>query len=434
VLAFTLAISITTGILFGLAPAMKSTRLEVAPELKGEYSRLPGTRIVWRKALVSAQVGLSLILLIGAGLFLRSLLNLETADPGFDQHNVLSLSTDPALTGHDQDRARAFYRSMTYKVSHVPGVLSVSLSRIGLMDNSTWGSGITVEGYQPKEEDDGPDRNAVGPGYFKTLRIPLLRGREFGPQDIAGAPKVAVVNERFAKFYFGDKDPIGKHIGEGGPKGAADFAIVGIAKDGKYAGLRQTTPRFWYVPYEQDGRGLHLRLYARTAGDPAKAARDIRQAIGAIDSSIPVFDVKTLEEQINENLARDRMVASLSGFFAALAALIAAIGLYGVMSYAVTSRTREIGIRMALGAQRSMVIGPIVRETAWLAAAGVALGIICALGLARLVASLLFEMAPSDRATFVAAGVLMMAVALAAGYPPARRASRVDPSVALRYD
>jgi len=374
------------------------------------------------------------LLLIGAGLFLRSLLKLQMVDPGFDPRHVLTARTDPALSGFDQDRARAFYRSMVESVARVPGVESASLARIDLAGGSSWGSGITVEGFQPRDDDDGPERNAVGPGFFKTLKIAILRGREFTARDTVNAPHVAIVNERFAKFYFGDRDPIGKHIGEGGPKGVADYTIVGIAKDGKYAGFRETTPRFWYVPYEQDGRGLHLRLYARTAGDPANAEREIRQAIGKVEATVPVFDVKTLEEQINENLSRDRMVAALSGFFAVLAALIAAIGLYGVMSYAVSNRTREIGIRMALGAQRWMVIRPILRETAWLAAAGVVAGMACALGLARLVASLLFELAPSDRMTFVAAGLVMAAVALVAGYLPARRAARVDPSIALRYD
>jgi predicted permease len=384
--------------------------------------------------MASAQIGLSLLLLIGAGLFLRSLLNLQTKDPGFDKHHVLTIASDPFLAGYDAERARTFYRSVLARVSQLPGVLSATFARVGLVSGSEWGSGITVEGYQPKDGDEGPERNAVGADYFKTLRIPILRGREFSLRDVVDAPHVAIVNERFAKFYFGNDDPIGRHIGPGGPKGVADSTIVGVAKDGKYASLRETTPRFWYNPYEQAANIHSISLYVRTAGEPEKAAGSIQRAIASIDPTVPVFGIKTLEEQIDENLARDRMVATLSAFFAVLAAMIAAIGLYGVMMYSVTSRTREIGIRMALGAQRAMVIGPIMRETAVLAAVGVALGVSCALGLARLVAALLFEMAPSDQPTFIAAGVLMTAVALAAGYLPARRAAQVDPAIALRYD
>jgi predicted permease len=432
VLTFTLAVSLLTGILFGLAPAMKSTRFEVGPELKGERTLVPGTRILWRKILVSAQISLSLILLIGAGLFLRSLMKLRAQDPGFDSHHVLTLSMNPAQSGYDNARARQFYREVADRVSSIPAVQSVSLARVGLATNSNWGSGITVEGYQPKEGDDGPNRNAVGAGYFRTLKIPLLRGRDFSPRDTGTAPHVAIINERFAEFYFAGRDPIGKHIGRGGD--APDYTIIGIAKDGKYSNLRQPTPRFWYIPYEQDRAIRELKLYARTTGAAEQAAADIRGAIATIDAQVPVIDVKSLDEQIDESLSRDRMIATLSGFFAALAALVAAIGLYGVMTYAVTSRTREIGIRMALGAQRHMVIQPIMRETAILAAAGVVLGTSCALALGRLVSSLLFDMAPSDQTTFITAAGLMIAIALGAGYLPARRAAQVDPTVTLRYD
>ncbi len=438
VLTFTLALSLLTGILFGLAPAVQGTRIDVTPELKGELSRLPGTRISWRKALVSIQVALSVLLLIAAGLFLRSLIRLRTMDLGFDQRNVLEASLDPTLIGYGQRQTQAFYREVGDRVARIPGVLSVSFSSVGLVSDSDWGSGITVQGYQPKEDDVGPDRNIVGPRYFSTLRIPMIKGRDFTTRDHAHSPHVAIVNETFARFYFGKQDPIGKLIGPGGKTPVADFAIVGVAKDGKYANLRESATRFWYIPYEQygeTGRELHgLAMYARTAGDPLKEAGAVRRVVHSLDPKVPVFDVKTLEQQIDEDLATDRMVATLSTFFSLLTALIAAIGLYGVMTFSMTQRKREIGIRMALGAQRSAVIRSVMREVAVLIALGIALGIPCALGLGKFVKSILFEIKPTDEFVFVTAIALSVVVTLAAGYLPARRAASIDPTVALRYE
>ena len=438
VLGFTLGLAILTGILFGIAPAIDSTRVELVPELKGEEPRLFGTRIVWRKALVSMQIALSLLLLIGAGLFLRSLVRLRTIDLGFDQRNVLTTSIDPTLIGYPQERARAFYRELRDRVSHLPGVSAVSFSSIRLVDGSGWGSGITVEGYQPKESDPGPARNVVGPGYFTALRIPMIRGRDFNPQDHAGSPHVAIVNEAFARFYFGSQNPIGKLIGPGGNNpGTVNFAIVGVAKDGKYSNVREEIKRFWYIPYEQfsETRELHdLTMYARTVRDPSGEIGAIRQVIRGIDPNVPLFGAKALEQQIDEDLATDRMLATLSIFFSLLAALISAIGLYGVMSYSVTGRTREIGIRMALGAQPATVIASVMREVAGLIALGIALGIPCALALGKFIASLLYEVKPKDQLTFISATVLAVIVTLIAGYLPARCAALIDPTVALRYE
>jgi predicted permease len=437
VLAFTLGLSLLTGLLFGMAPALRSTRFELAPELKGEQSNVLGTRVSWRKALVSFQVALSLILLIGAGLFLRSLIRLRSVDLGFDKQNVLEVSMDPTLSGYTQERAQTFYRELRDRASHFPGVVSVSLSSIGLVSGSGWGSGITVQGYQPKESDPGPDRDTVGPGYFTTLRIPMIRGRDFGPQDRVHSTHVAIVNESFARFYFGKQNPIGKLIGAGGNADSADFAIVGVAKDGKYAMLREETQRFWYIPYEQFGerREVHgLTMYIRTAGDPLQDVSAVRQAVRAIDPHIPVFDIQTLEQQIDANLATDRMVATLSTFFSLLTALIAAIGLYGVMTYSMNRRTREIGIRMALGAQRGAMIGSVMGEVAILIAAGIALGLPCAFALGRLLTSLLYEVKPDDEMTFAGATLLAVIVTLLAGYFPARRAASINPTIALRYE
>jgi predicted permease len=438
VLGFTTGLSLATGILFGLAPALAATRVDVAPELKGEQQRMSGVRLPWRKMLISFQVAISVVLLIGAGLFLKSLNQLRTMGLGFDKRNVLEVSMDPTFNGYSQERAKTFFRDLQENVSRLPGVLSVSFNSLGLVSGSGWGSGITVQGYQPKESGDpGPDRDIAGTGYFTTLRIPMLRGRDFGPSDHAHSRHVAIVNESFARYYFGKQDPIGKLIGPGGQTSPADFAIVGVAKDGKYSNLREDAPRFWYIPYEQfnEDHEIHgLTMYVRTAGDPLKIVSSVRQAVKLIDPKVPIFDVKTLEEQIDANLATDRMVATLSTFFSLLAALVVAIGLYGVMTYAVTKRTREIGIRMALGAQSSAVVQSIMGEVIVLVLVGVALGVPCALGLGRFVASLLFEVKPHDDATFGAAAALVCIVTLLAGYLPARRAASINPTIALRYE
>jgi len=436
VLAFTLLVGLVTGILFGIAPALWSVRVELSCNLKGEESAVFGG-LTWPKAFVSFQVALSLLLLIGAGLFLKSLDKLRTLDLGFDKHNVLVVSADPTLTGYSQDRARAFYQEVRERITHLPGVLSVSLSGIGLFTGS-WGSGITVEGYQSKENDLGPDRDIAAPGYFTTMRVPILRGRDFSPRDHAHSPHVAIVNEAFARYYFGKSNPIGKHIGPGDARpGQADFAIVGVVKDGKYASLREETPCFWYIPYEQfnETREIHgLRFYIRTVDDPEKEAGAVRQAFRAVDPKVPLFNFQTLARQIDASLATDRMVATLSTFFSFLATLVSAIGLYGVLTYAITRRTREIGIRMALGAQYSTVMSSVMSEVVVLVFAGIGLGLACALVLGRFIQSLLFEVKTSDPETLLGAAAFALIVTLLAGYLPARRAASVDPTCALRCE
>lgn len=435
VLCFTLLVSLLTSILFGLAPAIQSTRLRLTPDLKGDPGRYAGAGFSWRKAMVSSQVALSLVLLVGAGLFLRSLAKLRGMDAGFVRENVLQVSLDPSLSGYKPEQIRPFYRELATRIAAIPGVRGVSFANVGLVSGSTWGSGILVEGYQPKEGDPGPSRNVVGAGYFTVLGIPVIRGRDFKPEDNQTGPHVAIVNERFAHFYFGSENPLGKHIGPGGKVGSRpEFEIVGVAKDGKYSSLREEAQRFWYIPYEQHTNVKNLIMYVRTWRDPLKIASAVRTVVSRVDFNVPIYDVKTLEDQVNENLNLDRILAQLSTFFSILATLIASIGLYGVMAYTVSRRTQEIGIRMALGAKRSSVIGLVMREVALVVALGILMGGACALALSRLVVSMLYDVKPGDGVTLITASLLMATVALVAGFLPARQASRIEPIVALRLD
>lgn len=435
VLLFTLITSVGTGILFGLAPALRSTRFDLTRELKRERIYLFGTRIALQKTLVTAQIALSLLLLIAAGLFLRSLENLHKVDLGFDARNILEIEMDPKLAGYNQDRVREFYREAQDRVSRLPGIISASFGYVQPMRNLYWLSGIRVQGYQRPVGDPGPHWDTVGPGYFKTLRIPLLRGREFGPQDTQNAAHVAIVNETFARFYFGQQDPIGKLIGPAENKGPGDYQVIGVAKDAKYASVRELTPRFWYIPYQQHSIiADNLILYARTLGNPLNEVGAICQAIRGVDPNVPVFHPRTLDQQIANSIATDRMVATCSTFFSLLAALLAGIGLYGTMAYAVIQRTQEIGVRMALGAEPSDVIWPLMAELAYMWVAGAAAGLVFAIGLGRLVGSMLFDLKPTDPLALLVATLLLALVALIAGYLPARRAARIDPMVALRYE
>jgi predicted permease len=434
VLGFTFAVSFLTGILFGLAPALKAVGVNISPSLKGGNAPAGTVRFMVGKLLVSIQVALSVLLLAGAGLFARSLHNLQTMDTGFDRENVVALRIDPTLSGYKQERVRQFYQDVLARVNALPGVRGASYAAMGLIDHSGWGSGIKMEGYTRPDGDPGPDRNTVGPSYFHTLGIPIVVGRDFGQQDNASSPHVAIVNEKFARFYFGGQSPIGRRIGPEGDKKAPDFAIVGVVKDGKYASMRQETPRFWYIPYEQQPEVHDLTLYVRLAGNAQKMISSLRGIIQGVDPNVLIDDSKTLDIQIDEDLATDRLLATLSTFFSALATLLASIGLYGVMAYSVARRTHDIGIRMALGAERSHVLWLVLRQALLLVAAGIVAGVPITWALGRLVSSLLYGLSPTDPLTVSVAGVVMFAVAAIASYLPARRASRLDPIVALHYE
>ena len=437
VMLFALGLAVATGIVFGLVPALQATRPRLAPTLKDETASVIGgtSPFRFRKGLVVAQVALSLLLLIGAGLFTRSLVNLRGLDPGFQPERLLTFGVDPSLSGYGLQRRLALFKRLQDDVAAEPGVKSASLAEVALMTGSDSSSTIHVEGYEAKEgEDMNPNFNGVGPAFFSTMGIPLLSGREFTDGDDAAAPKVAVVNETFVRYFFGDKDPIGRRFGMGRKEEGFTVTIVGVARDGKAGRLREKPLRFVYIPYTQERDVGEMTFYVRSALDPEALGNRVRRIVQEADPGLPVTRLKTMRAQIRESLFVERMVASLSAAFGLLATLLAAVGLYGVMSYAVSLRTREIGIRVALGAERRAVLLMVLEEVAVMALMGVAIGLPSGYGLGRLIESQLYGITARDPLTFTVATATLLLSALLAGYIPAARATRVDPLVALRYE
>ncbi|HEY7410260.1 MAG TPA: ABC transporter permease [Vicinamibacteria bacterium] len=437
VAGFAFALSVLTGVGFGLVPALQATRPHLAPTLKSESTALAGgtAPFRFRKGLVVAQIALSLLLLIGAGLFTRSLMNLRALDPGFEPDQLLTFTVDPSLNGYDLARRYALYARLQQDVSAEPGVKSVSMADVALMTDSNSSTTIRVEGYEAKEEEDmNPNFNGVAPEFFGTLGIGLLAGRDFTDADGPQAPRVAIVNEEFARYFYKGENPVGRRFGTGRGKSDFQFTIVGLVRDGKAASLREKQVRFAYTPYTQEPNLGALTFYVRTAVDPAVLGPRMRQVVAAADPTLPVREMKTMRAQIRESLFVDRLVAALSAAFGCLATLLAALGLYAVMSHAVSQRTREIGIRVALGAERRAVLALVLKEVAVLAAVGVLIGLPGGYGLGRLVEAQLFGMNARDPLTYAAATLALLAAAFLAGYVPALRATRVDPMVALRYE
>jgi predicted permease len=437
VLVFTFAVSLVAGSLFGLVPALQATRPKLADTLKDQAGAvIRGAHSGLRKGLVVAQVSLSLLLLIGAGLFLQSLRNLETLNPGFDVRDVLAFDVDPYLSRTDRNVNADYFRRLHERLASLPGVESHAFAVVPLLENNEWDNWVTIEGYSAKpDERPDPHMQYCSPGFFKTLRIPVLLGRDFTDRDATGAPKVAIVNQKFAKRYFGAAEPLGRHIGMGiDPGTKTDIEIVGVVGDTKYENMREEIPEEMYVPATQGGIGNGGTIYARVAGDRTRAFQTLRTEVSSVDSSVPVYDFRTLSDQLDISLLTERLLATLSTVFGVLATLLAALGLYGVMAFLVARRTREIGIRMALGAARQDVLWMVLRETLTVAAMGVAAGLVAAWPLTRLVQSQLFGVAPADLPTLAAAALGIGVVTALAGYVPARRATTIDPMRALRWE
>jgi predicted permease len=437
VLGFTLLISVLTGVLFGLAPAIQATRPQLAGTLKDQAgSVVGGASVGLRKALVVAQVSLSLLLLIAAGLFIQSLKNLQGIHPGFDTRSLLSFAVNPALNGYKPERSLQFYRQLTERLGRTPGVSSVTLAVMPLLDGNEWDSSVTVEGYATKEgEGVDPHMQFVSIGYTQTLGIPVLLGRDFTDRDDKGTPQVALINERFAKRYFAGRSPVGLHVGMGGNPGTkTDIEIVGVVKDTRYESMRDEVPYQLYRPYRQMDFVQGMTVYARAQGDPTAIFASMRQTVTELDSNVPIYRMRTLEQQLDKSLMSERLLASLSSVFGLLATILAAIGLYGVMAYMVVRRTREIGIRMALGASRGSVVWMVMREVLLLSAIGVLIGGAGAYAATRLIETQLFGILPTDALTMTLSAFGIATVAILSGYLPARRATAIDPMRALRWE
>jgi predicted permease len=438
ILLFTLCVSLLTGIVFGLVPALQATRPNLAPTLKDEVGAITSTASIGlRKTLVVAQVTLSLLLLIGAGLFIRSLKNLKGVDPGFKTRNLLTFAIDAPLNGYKPERSRDIYRQIHASLNALPGVESAGMAIMPVMEGNEWDSSVTVDSFQAKPNEGlDPHMNFVSPGYFKTMDVPILQGRDFLPSDQGkDAPKVCMINDKFAKKYFPGGRAVGHHAGMGSDPGTkTDMEIVGVFGDMRYEGVKEEIPIELVRPYEQEKFTLGLSVYIRTVRDPEPMFSASRRAVQQIDATLPIVDMKTLEKQVDNSLVTERLVASLSSAFGLLATLLASIGLYGVMAYTVARRTREIGIRMALGAATSNVVWLVMKEVLILVGVGIVLGLGASWGLTRYVQKQLYGIQPNDLTTIVLATIGIACVALAAGYVPARRATRVDPIRALRWE
>jgi predicted permease len=386
--------------------------------------------------LVAGQVAFTMLLLAGAFLFTRTLWNLRNQHLGLRTENVITFSISPILNGYDTPRSIALLDQLRARMSAIPGVRGVGTSELGTLTGSDMGSNITIEGSRDRSsEDSHVNFDPVSPGYFSTLGVALLSGREFNDGDGPGKPKVAVISEAMAKKYFAERNPLGLHFAFGGGNDVKpDIEIVGVVKDVKQDHVRSADVPYIYVPYAQGNTIREMTIYAYTQQDPLLAVSALRSAVQELDANLPIYNLKTMERVVDEDLFGERMVAALSASFGTLAALLAAMGIYGVLAYLVVQRTREIGIRMALGAETSHVRFLILKEVGTMVLLGVVIGLPLAYGLARFSESLLFGVHAGDPSVYALGLVLIIVIALAACYFPARRATRVDPLVALRYE
>jgi predicted permease len=449
ILLFATAVSVLTGLIFGLVPALQSTKPDVAPTLKDTVGGIVGggSHVRVRKALVALQVMLSLLLLVGAGLFVRSLRNLRDMGPGFKSGNLVAFDTNPPLSGYDSERSKLFYRQITTELQAIPGVRSVGVAVVRILENNEWDSSVSVEGDRTNSANPpSPYMNSIGPGYFATLDVPFLAGRDFTEHDTQQiqhgdkpdqlAPASVIVNEKFAKRFFGSAgNAIGRHVGFGSDPGTkTDMTIIGVVKDIKYTNLRDEVPIQMFVPYLADKAIVGMTTYVRTSMDADQFFSVVRSKVRGLDANLPLYGARTMDDQISNSLLIERLIASLSGVFGFLATLLAVIGLYGVMAYTVARRTREIGIRMALGAFQGDVVWMVMREVLILVGIGIAVGLGASIALSKLIQKQLYGVTGQDPGTIVLAGVLLAAVACAAGLIPAIRASRIDAMRALRYE
>jgi macrolide transport system ATP-binding/permease protein len=438
VLGVAAALSVLTGILFGLAPATRATRVDVVPALKevragesGARHRFGRVSVSLSHALVVGQIAISLLMLVAAGLFVRTLSNLQAIELGFNRENVLLFQVDARKAGYGDQNIDAFYGNLLNTFSAIPGVQHASLSDSSLIEAGS-GTPINVPG-QPA--DPATRHLAIGPGFFTTMQIPMLAGRDLEERDRPASTPVAVINEVFARKNFGDRNPLGQHLILSRDGLGRDMEIVGVSKNARYGSLVATIPPVVYFPYDQGYPRANEMVYAlRTSGDPLRYVNAVRETVRQMNARVPVSDIRTQTADIDKTINQEITFAQLCSGFAILATLIACAGLYGAVSYSVARRTGEIGIRMALGAQRGGVVRMVMREVLTLVAAGLAVGMAAALATSKFVASFLFGLTPNDPLALTLGVITLLTAALLAAYVPARQASRIDPLVALRHD
>ena len=435
ILAFTLAVTLITGVVFGLLPALRSSRPNLWGTLKDTVGAIAsaGGSLFLRKGLVSLQVALSFLLLFGAGLFVRSLQNLQGTETGLALSNLVTFQLSPALSGYEAERATLFNLQVVDRLRAAPGVTAAGLTSVALLTGNEWDSTMSVEGHKSQDgEDMQAFMNSISPGYFETMGIRMLDGRDFTRLDAKQEATVAIVNQKFAQHFFKNESPVGRHVGFGvGPQAKLTIEIIGVVADSLYEGPREGVRRQVFIP----NWGLSsVTFYVRTTTPSAAAFNLVRDEVRRLDASMPVYSIKTVQGQLDERLLTDRLIAMLSAGFGLLATLLASIGLYGVMAFVVARRRKELGLRLALGAEPSEVVWIVMKEVLILAAVGFVVGIPTAFALGRFVSSQLYGIQPHDPMIGVVTIVFLVAVSLAAGLIPARRASRIDPLLALRYE
>jgi len=435
IILFAAALSIATGFIFGLFPAWHSTKPDLVSAIKAQAGQPSGARSAarFRMSLVTAQIALSMALLMCAGLFVKSLANVSRVDLGLKIDNVVTFGISPDLNGYEPPRAKTLYERGEQELASIPGATGVAIAMVALLAGNNWGNSVSVEGFaRGPDTDVDANYNEVSPGYFRTLGVPLISGREFTAADTLGAPKVAIVNEAFAKKFNLGHDAVGKRMSQG--EGKLDTEIIGLVQNAKYSEVKDEVPPQFFRPYRQSERVGSMSFYVRGSGDPAQLLRSIPSVMARLDPNLPIEDLKTMPQQVRENVFMDRMISTLAAAFAFLATLLAAVGLYGVLAYTVSQRTREIGLRMALGADSGRVRSMILKQVGWMTLVGAIVGVTGAYSLGRAAASLLFQLKPYDPVVIASSVLLLTLVALSAGYIPAYRASRVHPMQALRYE
>jgi predicted permease len=438
VMVFAGVLAVATGILFGLFPALHSTRPSLVATLREDAGQKGAARGAsrFRMTLATVQIALSMALLVAAGLFIKSLVNVSRVELGVNSENLIAFTISPELNGYTPERSRALFERIEQELAALPGVTNVAASLVPLLAGNNWGSSVSVQGFAAGPDTDTQSSyNEVGPGYFRTVGIPLLAGRDFTPADALEAGKVAIVNETFARKFGLDRDAVGKYMStSSGNNAKLDIQIIGLVQDAKYSEVKDPTPPLFFRPYRQNARLGFIGFYVKTATAPEQSMPAIQSAIARLDPNLPLENLKTVDQQVRENVFLDRMISTLAAAFAGLATLLAGVGLYGVLAYTVSQRTREIGVRMALGADGGNVRRMVLRQVGTITIIGALVGLAGAVALGRAAQSLLFEMGGNDPLVFVSGTLLLAFVALAAGFVPAQKAARIDPMIALRYE